>query len=101
MNQRVEILLLDSEQDYHHQYLTSFVGKSFFLFEIPVIFTEEDFAHIFSEAKSEAGRVFSKRRAKKMLFMEALITAAVERELVYEPDSGNFALFCADLDCVV
>lgn len=100
MKRVVEIILLDSQREYKTEYLKVYAVGSFDLHDIPVIFSEEDFDHIFSEPSQE-GRVFSMRRAKKMMFMKAMLDKLAEVELMYEIDTGNIVLFCRDLDCVM
>ncbi len=97
----VELLLLDSEDEYLRAYTDNYVGKEFFLYDVPVIFTASDFTHLFSEPQEAGVRIFSKRRARKMLFIKTLLQLVVQVELVYEPETGNFAIFSSDLDCVV
>lgn len=102
MKSRVEILIFDSVDEYKEEYINVFVRSTYNLSGITVSFHEEDFDHIFSEPMpGDSGRVFSKRRAKKMLFMKAVIDGGVETEIMYETDSGNIAIFCRDLDCVM
>lgn len=100
MKRVVEIILLDSKEEYRAEYVRVYVKGSLGLHDIPVIFSEEDFNHIFSEP-SQGGRVFSLRRAKKMMFIKAILGKLVKVELTYETDTGNIALFCQDLDCVM
>lgn len=100
MKRIVEIILLDSQKEYKDEYTKVYINGNFMLYDIPVIFSDEDFDHIFSEP-NQSGRVFSMRRAKKMMFMKAILDKQVNIELTYEIDTGNIALFCKDLDCVM
>lgn len=49
----------------------------------------------------EKDGVFSKRRAKKMRFIEAMLVGEMAIEVLFEEDTGNLAVFCEDLDCVM
>ena len=99
---KIEILLLKSEEEYRAEYIARYLGKEFYLEDIPVIFSEKDFDHVFFEpGKEGSGYIFSERRAKRMYFLEALLSSDVETELMYESDRGTIAIFCAGLECVM
>lgn len=100
----VPFLLLDNKEDYLTEYKNTFVNnKNYFSIEgINIVFTEEDFDHIFSEPKSDKKeRSFSKRRAKRMLFIKVMIENYSNYELMYEQDSGHLAIFSLDLEAVI
>lgn len=69
---------------------------------MPVYFDKQSFDHIFYE-KDIGGKneFFSKRRAKKMLFIKAVLSGKLSIEIMDQPDRGTFAIFCVDLDCVI
>ena len=100
--QKVELILLNSEDEYRQEYLKNYLSDDFFLGNIPVIFSGKDFDHIFFEpGKEGAGYVFSERRAKRMYFMKAILSGKLNIEMMYEEDRGTIALFCLDLECVM
>lgn len=102
MKRVVEIILLDNQDEYKVEYQKVYVSCNFGLHGIQVIFSDEDFNHIFSEPNpSKTQRVFSIRRAKKMMFMKALLDGLATSELTYESSTGNIALFSQDLECVM
>lgn len=103
MRKTVEILILESEAEYREEYINVYVSGEHVLRDIPVHFSEKDFDHIFSEPDSEDKKIrtFSKRRAKKMHFMRGLLDKDFLKEILFEPDSGNIAVFSTDLDAVM
>lgn len=104
MRRVVEVIILDSEEDYRREYADVFVkGNPFSLRRVPVAFDEKSFDHIFFEPKSETDKKgkFSVRRAKKMHFIKAMLLEDVEIEIMHEPDRGTIAVFCVALDCVM
>jgi hypothetical protein len=103
MNNKIEIILLETEAEYQQEYIKVFVNGSFAIWGIPVLFDEKSFEHIFFEPENDTAKKtrFSKRRAKKMYFIKAMLDGDVLVEVMFEPDRGTFALFCIDLDCVM
>jgi hypothetical protein len=104
MPKKIELILLSTEQEYRQEYTDTFVSKDMFsLWGVPVVFDIKSFDHIFFEPDEEGGKKtkFSKRRAKKMYFMKAILSGEVDIEIMYQPDRDNFAVFCPDLDCVI
>ncbi|OIO72217.1 MAG: hypothetical protein AUJ85_10650 [Elusimicrobia bacterium CG1_02_37_114] len=103
MKKTVELVLFSSDDDYRKEYVDTYVNNSFNLWGVPVIFDEKSFNHIFFEPQKGnlKIRVFSKRRAKRMYFMKAVLDDDIKKEVMFESDSGNFAIFCLDLECVV
>jgi hypothetical protein len=104
MREKVEIILLETEEEYRQEYLNIFVrNQKFFLWDVPVAFDAKSFNHIFFEPSKENIKKleFSRRRAKKMYFIKAMLTGKVGTEIMYQPDKDNFAVFCVDLDCVM
>ena len=99
---KVEIVLLESEEEYRQEYIANYVNRKFSLGDIPVIFSERDFNHIFFESAKEGnGHIFSKRRAKRMYFMKEILSGEINTEVMHELDRGTIALFCLDLESVV
>ena len=103
MKKTAEIIILDTEADYLVEFTETYVKGSFVLNAIPVNFIEADFSHIFFEPGK--GNIkdasFSKRRAKKMHFIKAILSGEFAIEIMFEDDTGNIAVFCVDLDCVI
>lgn len=100
--QKIELILLNSEDEYRQEYLKNYLNNNFFLGDIPVIFSDKDFEHIFFEpGKEDTGYVFSQRRAKRMYFMKAILSDKLDIEIMYETDRETIALFCLDLECVM
>jgi hypothetical protein len=101
----VEIIVLGTEKEYKEKYCELYAGKAWQFFDIPIIFEEASFDHIFSEPSSEGKNTFSERRAKRMLFMGAILSGEFSIEIMYElldgKEIGNCALFCTDLECVM
>jgi len=100
MKRIVEIILMDSEAEYQVEYVDTFVHGSHHLHGVPVVFSADDFGHIFSEPK-DGRREFSFQRARRMAFMRELLRATGLIEMCYESDTGNIALFSTELDCVM
>lgn len=99
---KVELILLKSEEEYRREYIVNYVNRKFYLVDIPVVFSERDFDHIFFEpAKEGNGYVFSKRRAKRMYFIKEILSGEINIEIMYESDRGTIALFCLELESVV
>lgn len=98
---KVEFILLKTEEEYRQEFLTIYVDKKFAIDDIPVMFVEDDFDHIFREQAAGGGYEFSKRRAKRMHFMKALLSDDFGSELMHEIETGNIAIFCEDLECVM
>jgi len=101
MRKTVEVIILDTESEYLKEFCRVYCNQSFDLLGIPVLISQEDFAHIFSEPDKTGKRRFCQRRAKKMMFIKAIIEKIVAIELGFEEDTGNFAVFSHDLDCVI
>jgi len=102
MKRSVNLIFLDNEEDYKSEFVSSYVDKKYNLHEIPVVFTLEDFDHIFSEPEAKTGvRMFSIRRAKRMMFIQAILEGISKTELMFEIDSGNIAIFSTELECVL
>jgi hypothetical protein len=101
MMKKVEIIVLESETQYRDFYNKIFVGDDFSIGGIPISFNEKDFDHIFFEPCKGGNYKFSVRRAKRMLFIKEILAGKFDRELMFEEDRGNFAIFCYDLECVV
>jgi len=100
--QKVELIILQSKEEYYQEYLKNYVDVNFNLVDIPVIFSTKDFDHIFFEPGKGGGEyVFSQRRAKRMLFMKAILSGKLNIEMMYQQDRGTIALFCLDLECVM
>ncbi len=104
----VNLLILESEAEYREEYARVFLDSPFFLSsEIQVVFSREDFDHIFFEPSGRFGpsgeklRSFSFRRARRMLFMDAILSGNLNIEMLFECDTGNLAVFCDDLECVM
>ena len=98
---KVELVILHSEEEYRGFYKESFIKKDYLFYDIPVSFHEKDFDHIFFEPSRNNGYRFSKRRAKRMLFIKEMLGCSVDIELMYQNDRGTFAIFCNDLECVL
>lgn len=103
MRRVVEWVILDSEEDYRKEFEAVYVVEGFEIWGVPISFDKHDFDHIFYEPDNEGNKKgrFSKRRAKKMHFMRAILTGDFEKEVMFEKDRGTFAVFCSDLDCVL
>lgn len=102
MKRVINLILLENEEQYRREYTETFVNKNFNLYEVPVIFSMEDFEHIFTEPESKTGqRTFSFRRAKRMMFIKAILDGIAQIELMFETDTGNIAVFSNELECVV
>lgn len=100
--QKIELIILQSEEEYRQEYLKTYVDADFYLVDIPVIFSANDFNHIFFEpGKEGVGYIFSQRRAKRMYFIKAILSEKLNIEIMHEPDRGTIALFCLDLECVI
>jgi len=98
----ISLILLENQEGYKKEYLEAFVNGNFNLSGIPVIFSNEDFDHIFTEPESKTNqRVFSFRRAKRMMFIKALLDGTAQIEVMFENDSGNIAVFSKELECVI
>ena len=99
---KVELIILQSVEEYKSAYEEHFVNCEIFLGEIPILFDIKSFDHIFYEpGKLGSEYRFSTRRAKRMLFIKQILSQAVEIEIMHEADRGTFAIFCLDLECVV
>lgn len=98
-----EIIIFDTEEEYLQEFTEKFVNGSFVLSGIPVSFIVGDFQHVFFEPSKGVARerVFSKRRAKKMRFIEVILNGEMAIEVMFEEETGNLAVFCEDLDCVM
>ncbi len=104
MRKSVELIILDSEEEYRQEYINVFVkGEPCFLRGIPVVFDEKSFGHIFFEPADETDKKgkFSARRAKKMHFIGVMLREEVTIEIMHESDRDTIAVFCVDLDCVM
>ncbi|MEK9165502.1 MAG: hypothetical protein AAB525_01415 [Patescibacteria group bacterium] len=100
--QKIELIILQSEEKYRQEYLKTYVSANFYLIDIPVIFSAQDFDHIFFEPSKEGTEyIFSPRRAKRMYFIKAILSEKLNIEMMYEPDRETIALFCLDLECVM
>lgn len=103
MKKTAEIIILDTEEEYLSEFNQVYVNGNYVLNTIPITFVETDFSHIFFEP-SKGGikdEVFSKRRAKKMHFIGAILGGNFDIEIMFEDQTGNIAVFCTDLDCVI
>lgn len=71
--------------------------------DIQVTFSEEDFDHAVYEPDKEGNKKgkFSKRRAARILWIKELIEEKLPHKLLFEPETGNYCLFCEDLEYVV
>ncbi len=99
---KVELVLLETEDEYIEEYKKAYLHDSYNLSDISVVFSKKDFDHIFYEpAKGDGDYKFSFRRAKRMYFMKAILSGAIETEIMFEPDKGTIALFCKALECVM
>ena len=98
-----EIIIFDTEEAYLQEFRERYLKGSFVLKSVPVSFVVEDFQHVFFEPSSGGVKdaVFSKRRAKKMRFIEVMLAESVATEVMFEQETGNLAVFCDDLDCVM
>lgn len=102
MKRSVSLIFLDNEDDYKDEFLSFYVNNKFDLYGIPVIFSTEDFTHIFSEPEAKTGkRIFSIRRARRMMFIQALLKGTSKTELTIELDTNNIAIFSVELECVL
>lgn len=101
MKKVVEMIILEKEKDYRDEFKSHFVDNVFKFKNIPVEFYENDFNHIFYEPSKKGGHCFSERRAKRMYFIKNILEEGVKIELNFEEHTGNFAIFCKDLECVV
>lgn len=101
----VEFLILKTEDEYKEKYRESYLKEDLLFSDIPIIFEEKTFDHMFSEPREEGKKEFSKRRAKRLLFIKAILSGNFEIEIMYEQESGkevgNCVLFCQDLECVI
>lgn len=99
---KIEIVLFKKEEDYRSLYVSELANQAVFMGDIPILFDLKSFDHIFFEPGKEDGQyVFSKRRAKRMLFIKPILSGEVEREIMFELETGNYAIFCFDLECVI
>lgn len=104
MKKTVEIVLMDNEEEYKKEFLRIYCGtEKYDLNGITVIFLPENFDHIFSEPiKGDLGqRSFSERRARKLMFIKALLDPSFPLEVLYEPSQSSVAIFCVALECVM
>lgn len=97
----IEMIIFNNEEEYRKLYNDVFVGNPISFHSIPVLFHIDDFEHIFFEPTGNGNYRFSKRRAKRMLFIKAILKCTVNTDLMYQEDRGTFAVFCEDLECVV
>lgn len=98
---KVEIIILENKNQYRDFYNNTFIGKDFFVGDVPISFIEKDFDHVFFEPSKDGEYKFSVRRAKRMLFIKEILAGNFNTELMYEDDRGTFAIFCYDLECVI
>lgn len=70
---------------------------------IQVTFSEEDFDHAVYEPDKEGNKKgkFSKRRASRILWIKELLKGKLPHKLLFEPETGNYCLFCQDMEYVV
>lgn len=102
MKKIVELILLETEDDYRREYETTYLHSGLQLCGISVTFSAQDFDHIFYEPSGSPSEYkFSVRRARRMSFMRELLSGEIDIELMFEPDRGTIALFCEDLECVM
>ena len=52
----ISLILLENQEGYKKEYLEAFVNGNFNLSGIPVIFSNEDFDHIFTEPESKTNQ---------------------------------------------
>lgn len=71
--------------------------------KIQVTFSEKDFDHAVYEPDKEGNKKgkFSKRRAARILWIKELLEEKLPHKLLFEPETGNYCLFCEDLEYVV
>ena len=87
---KVEIILLEKEEEYRDLYIVEFANQEILLGDIPVLFDVKSFDHIFYEpGKQEGEYIFSKRRAKRMLFIKSLLSGEIKREIMFQPERGT------------
>lgn len=99
---KVELILLKTEEEYRDEYKRAYLHSDFYLADIPVVFSEHDFDHIFYEPSSgEKEYKFSYRRARRMFFIKAILSGELDIEIMFESDRNTIALFCKDLECVM
>lgn len=98
-----KIIIFETEKEYRETFKEIYVNvRNFGFFGFPVCFIDKDFDHIFYEPAHGGGCTFSKRRAKKMFFIKSVLNdEEIEREVMFEDSTGNIAIFCKDLDCVI
>lgn len=104
MKERVELLLLDAEGEYREEFIKTYTHctASHQLWGYPIVFYPEDFDHIFFEPAAKGkGREFSKRRARRLYFIREMLLGRIEREIMFESDTGNIAIFCEKLESVM
>ena len=98
----VELTLMKTEEEYREKYKEIYLHSELHLEGIPVVFSERDFDHIFYEpASGSNGYKFSFRRARRMRFIESVLSGKLNIEIMFEPDRATVALFCMDLECVI
>lgn len=102
MRKIVEILILDSQEEYRKEYENVFVSGAFSLKGVGVIFDSKGFEHIFFEPiKESGGHQFSFRRAKKLYFIKEILSGDLPVEILFEESTKNIAVFCQKIDCVI
>lgn len=102
MRKTVEILILDSEEEYRKEYESVFVGGNFYLKNLKVIFDVKGFEHIFFEPTGNGKeRQFSLRRAKKIYFIKEILSGELFVEILFEESTENIAVFCQQIDGVL
>src|SRR3972149_4204131 len=99
MKKIVGLILLKTEDEYRREYEITYLHSNFHLHDIPVVFSERDFDHIFFEPSgSSIGNQFSFRRAKRMNFMKEILSGKIDSDLGDRSERHNSALFCEDLE---
>jgi hypothetical protein len=97
-----KIIIFKEEAEYRKFFNENFVEIQFTFCGFPIYFENNDFDHIFYEPRSGGGNIFSRRRAKKMIFIKSILDENwTEKEILFEECSGNIAIFCKELDCVI
>ena len=65
--QKVELIILQSKEEYYQEYLKNYVDVNFNLVDIPVIFSAKDFDHIFFEPRKEMRPNYTSRTQRKIV----------------------------------
>lgn len=104
MKKTVEFIILDNESQYRLEFIKVYCsGQKFILRGFNVNFLENDFDHIFSEPTEgeNNARAFSKRRAKRLMFIKALLEEDTPREILFEPEYNSLVIISLDMESVL